>query len=270
MTGAVIGALGGAFVGGVAGWLARSVVGALVGGLGGWLAGALIGALIGRLLERPEVRAEACRQRGNRLAAKGDYRRAAAAFQRAIDLDPHAAPALNSLAWLWATCPDPAFRNGNRAREYARRACELTGWKKGYILDTLAAACNECGQLREAVRWAKEALDRAPPARKGTYALRADYYQAMLWSGDPEPQARNGPKAVEYARRCCELSSWKKAPYLDALAAAHAECGRFAEAVEWAQKAVELASDGREAEYRSRLDLYRAGKPYRVGGTPAK
>jgi hypothetical protein len=43
---------------------------------------------------------------------------------------------------------------------------------------------------------------------------------------------------------------------------AHAECGRFEEAVRYAEQAVELAvSESQKANLRSRLELYRAGRP---------
>ena len=53
------------------------------------------------------------------------------------------------------------------------------------------------------------------------------------------------------------------------LAAAYAESGDFEKAKDWAAKAVELtktdkaASDEDRSEARSRLELYKQGKPYR-------
>jgi spermidine synthase len=55
---------------------------------------------------------------------------------------------------------------------------------------------------------------------------------------------------------------------LDTLAAAYAAAGRFAEAVAAAERAVPLAESGGQAELarriQSRLELYRAGRPYRA------
>ena len=75
---------------------------------------------------------------------------------------------------------------------------------------------------------------------------------------------RNGKRAVEMATKACELSGWRDKGYLDTLAASHAEAGNFAEAVKWQSKAMELASEKEKVSYRSRLDLYKAGKPYHV------
>ena len=48
---------------------------------------------------------------------------------------------------------------------------------------------------------------------------------------------------------------------LDELAAKFAEEGKFPKAAEWQQKAVNMAPDDDKADYRSRLEKYRSGKP---------
>lgn len=93
----------------------------------------------------------------------------------------------------------------------------------------------------------------------------AAYYLAT----SPEPDIRDGTKAVEHAARACELTSWEEPEYLDTLAAAYAEAGEFNEAVQWAEKAVELAPDDEARDrYRKGLELYRAGKPFHESPTP--
>jgi tetratricopeptide (TPR) repeat protein len=88
-------------------------------------------------------------------------------------------------------------------------------------------------------------------------------YLAWIRATCPDPIFRNGPQALADATRACELTSWQEAGHLDTLAAAHAECGNFAEAIHWAERAVELASDAQREESRARLEDYRAGRPYR-------
>ncbi len=48
---------------------------------------------------------------------------------------------------------------------------------------------------------------------------------------------------------------------MDTLAAAYAESGDFEEAKQWEAKVIEIAPDWKE--FRSRLELYKQGKPYR-------
>lgn len=62
----------------------------------------------------------------------------------------------NSLAWLLATCPDPTIRDGPRAVRVAKQACDATEWSDPCILDTLAAACAESGDLESAVKWSEK------------------------------------------------------------------------------------------------------------------
>jgi tetratricopeptide (TPR) repeat protein len=90
-------------------------------------------------------------------------------------------------------------------------------------------------------------------------------HNALAWhlATSPLDQLRNGTKAFEHASRACELSFWKNAAMLDTLAAAHAECGRFDEAIKWETKALELANKQQAVEYRPRLQLYQTNRPYR-------
>jgi tetratricopeptide (TPR) repeat protein len=89
--------------------------------------------------------------------------------------------------------------------------------------------------------------------------------RAWLWATCPDGRHRNGPKAVVSATRACELTDWQAPDELDTLAAACAETGDFDAAVKWQAKALELTKDEKDKEeIRARLDLYRAGKPYRA------
>jgi hypothetical protein len=63
-------------------------------------------------------------------------------------------------AWILATSPDASFRDGRRAVAAATRAAELTNWKEGYVLSTLAAACAEAGEFANAVRWQEQTVQR--------------------------------------------------------------------------------------------------------------
>ena len=71
---------------------------------------------------------------------------------------------LNDAAWVLATSPDPAVRNGTRAVELAERACDLTKRQMPVCLGTLAAAYAETGRFDEAITTAQEACALAEKA----------------------------------------------------------------------------------------------------------
>ena len=48
---------------------------------------------------------------------------------------------------------------------------------------------------------------------------------AWIWATAPEPEMRDGKRAIPAAQRACELLQWKRAAYIDTLAAAYAETG---------------------------------------------
>lgn len=117
-----------------------------------------------RLAPDPVIACDAHFHRATAYQKKRLYDKAVADFSEATRLDPKSAHAYNSLAWLWATCPETDMRNGKKAVEYARKACELSNWKEPYFLDTLAAAYAECGEFDEAAEWQRKALD-APKSK---------------------------------------------------------------------------------------------------------
>jgi tetratricopeptide (TPR) repeat protein len=107
---------------------------------------------------------------------------------------------------------------------------------------------------------------------------RADWWEAMkvdpqdsqsfneiswLQATCPEPRCRDGKNAVAYGLRAVEMTNGKWSDAVDTLAAAYAESGDFAKACEWQTKAVGLANDAQKEDFRSRLELYKQGKPYR-------
>ena len=86
---------------------------------------------------------------------------------------------------------------------------------------------------------------------------------ARFYATCPMPEYRNGPKALEYAERACQLSGWRWASAISVLAAAYAEAGDFDKAVEWQEKATEMVPIERKPDYRARLDLYKSHRPFR-------
>jgi tetratricopeptide (TPR) repeat protein len=84
---------------------------------------------------------------------------------------------------------------------------------------------------------------------------------AMLLAACPDAKIRDGKKALAAARKAYELA--KGPSELATLAAAHAELGRFDEAVEWQTKASVAAPPAQTKDYQQRLKLYEDKKPYR-------
>jgi eukaryotic-like serine/threonine-protein kinase len=176
-TGAMAGMVLGVLVGVAIGFATGGTAAAIIGGVFGWFAGAAIGAAVGWLLRGPVTPLDIA-DRGWEAYESEDYARAIELLQKALERDPALVVALNNLAWLWATCPEDEHRNGAGAVECARRACELRGWKKAYLLDTLATAYAEAGQFGEAVRWARRAYELAPTRRKLAYIQRMELFAA--------------------------------------------------------------------------------------------
>jgi tetratricopeptide (TPR) repeat protein len=105
--------------------------------------------------------------RGLLLKSRGDYAGVVSNYTRALQFNPNYADAYNNLAWFWSTCPDAKFRDGPRALEYARKACELSRWANCLHLFTLGGAYAELGQFDQAVHWAGKALEVAPNQQPG-------------------------------------------------------------------------------------------------------
>ena len=61
-------------------------------------------------------------------------------YNQALRLAPDFADAHNNLAWLYATCDDPKYRDPRAALDHAQTAVSLTQWTQGDFVDTLAEA----------------------------------------------------------------------------------------------------------------------------------
>jgi len=108
--------------------------------------------------------------------------------------------------------------------------------------------------------------DKAIADYNQALSINPDYvnvYNALAWlyATCPDKKCRDGKKAVDCASKACELAGELNWLCLDTLAAAHAESGDFEKARQWEAKAIEMAPDPKE--FRSRMELYKQGKPYR-------
>lgn len=113
-------------------------------------------------------------------------------------------------------------------------------------------------------------LDEAVDHFRAAVRLKPDWLEPMgslaeLIIAHPEIKNRDINEAIRLASRACELTDYRNPTILDALAAAYASAGNFSQAVETAQKALNLVDPNNKEmlmAIKKRLDLYKASKPY--------
>jgi tetratricopeptide (TPR) repeat protein len=145
------------------------------------------------------------------------------------------------------------------AIKYFRQALEIYP-EHLEALYNLGVALWASGNSMPAVKQYKRVLQTKPdwrtPANSLAWILATDIIESM----------RNGDEAVHWALLACKGEGWENPEYLDTLAAAYAEAGRFDQAVQTAQRALGLArAKGdtiltKDLEYR--LRLYGSGKAF--------
>lgn len=162
---------------------------------------------------------EALRRRAEAWGQLGRYEEALADWARLIELAPERPEGYLGQAWIWATCPQEEFRDGQAALESARRAVELAGgwhnlasqrvWHQQsgqvsvrieYWL-TYAAALAELGQFQEAGQVLEEVLRLAGPADRP----RIRYLRSLF--GAEQPYRAGSPQEEPPARTFSEESS---------------------------------------------------------------
>jgi Flp pilus assembly protein TadD len=126
---------------------------------------------------------------------------------------------------------------------------------------SLGLALAQSGSTGEAIDHYREAL-RLRPSR-----IEVMNNLAWLRATARDPRFRNSSEAVELAERACRMTGYGNANYLDTLAAAYAEAGQTAQAVQIGERAVQLALSTRQPDLartiEERTKLYRAGHAYR-------
>jgi tetratricopeptide (TPR) repeat protein len=91
------------------------------------------------------------------FAAQGRADESIFQLNEAVRLNPDSVEALNNLAWALATSSRAEVRDGTRAVELARHACELTKFQKTIFIGTLGAAYAEAGNFDAAMATAQRA-----------------------------------------------------------------------------------------------------------------
>ena len=224
-------------------------------------------------------------QRGAAWGSKKEYDKAIADFDEALRIDPELAESyyFRAMSWCAKDELDKGLADINQAIDIDPKLMGAHAFR-GRI-------CYAKKDYAKAVTDFDEAIRRQPQLA-ALYLIRAEAWQrqkvydkamadykeaididpknslflnnlAWLLATCADARYRDGKKAVELATRACELIEWKAPGNIDTLAAAYAETGDFAAALKWQTKAIELLQDEKEkADYRTRLELYKAKKPY--------
>jgi tetratricopeptide (TPR) repeat protein len=128
--------------------------------------------------------------------ALGDLEAAARSGREAVRLDPDLASAVNGLAWLLATAPDPALRSPEEAVRLAERASRSPGGETAAFLHTLAASYAAAGRFSDAVATAERALalaeERGEPVVAGALRHGLSLYREGRPFVDEALSKRNG------------------------------------------------------------------------------
>ena len=186
---------------------------------------------------------------------KGQLDEAISNLQAAIDLRPENAPAHDNLA-------KALLKKGevSEAMVHYRKFLELEP-ANVEAHNTLGTALIQQGHVREAIEQWQEALATQPENGNAASNL------AWVFATSPEVSIRDGTRAVELGERALRISGGKIPMIYKVLAAAYAENGQFAEAVETAQRGAELATGqgnpALAAELESNIALYQSGTPLR-------
>lgn len=186
---------------------------------------------------------------------RGQLDEAISKLQAAVDLRPENAPAHDNLA-------KALLKKGQvtEAMVQYRKFLELEP-ANVEARNTLGTALIQQGHIREAVDQWQEALATQPENGNAASNL------AWVFATCPEDSIRDGTRAVELGERALRISVGKIPMIYKVLAAAYAETGRFADAMETAQRGADLATSqgnpGLAAELQSNVALYQSGRPLR-------
>ena len=98
-------------------------------------------------------------------------------------ITPRSVATLNALAWVLATHPDDAIRNGAEAVKLAERACELSEGKVARYWGTLDAAYAEAGRFDDAIKTAEKAKALADASQQREISEAAEKRLALYHQG---------------------------------------------------------------------------------------
>jgi tetratricopeptide (TPR) repeat protein len=219
---------------------------------------------------------------------QGKISEAIASFNEALRVNPDLPDVYNlGAAYAKSGRPEPAISNYNKAlglnpdypeahyglalilTEQGRYDSAIEHFKKALqtkpnwpeVYDKLGQAYLLIKEYNRAVDCWTRAIKLAPDL--------VEAYNNLGWvlATVEKNELRNPAQAVKFAQKACELSKNSNPNILDTLAVAYAADGKFAQAIETAQRAINLcqASGKKELadDIRKKLQLYKSGQPYR-------
>jgi tetratricopeptide (TPR) repeat protein len=190
--------------------------------------------------------------RGQILLERKETKKAFEAFVHALQIDPLRHDAYLGLASVYLMRGQP--KNGQAVLDDAVRADPSNPEAYGNRATFHLAR----GDYEQALSNLDEVIRVSPGS------ARAHNERAWLLATCKVEKFRDAYKAVESAKRACELTGGKNPRYLVTLAAACSETGDFDAAVQYQGQALLLIAENapEKTEYRRLLDRYRAKKPH--------
>ena len=185
---------------------------------------------------------------GSALMQTGDLDSAEKAFEKALALEPDSSRAHLRLGSLY-------LKRGQRelALTYLERAQTLSP-EDISIVNNLGTLYDQLGKYPEAIKQFNRAIELMP-GEPGSYNNLA-WLQATC----ADANYRDAPKAINMARKACQLTGWNDFSTLDTLATAYAANQDWTAAIKWQAKAIEYAPQRQRTDLKRRLDAYQKQK----------
>jgi tetratricopeptide (TPR) repeat protein len=195
---------------------------------------------------------------GNVLLQKGQVEEAIAHYRKALETKPDHAGARHNL-------PFALLKKGrvNDALAYWRERLAIQPYNVEARND-LAVTLLQTGHAKDAIAQWQKILEYHADNVEARISI------AWVLATSPEGAVRDGAKAVDFAEQARQLSGENNPIVFRTLAAALAECGRFAEAIDRAQRGLQSATLRNNSELmeklQSEIKLYQANSPMRDAG----